>query len=345
MKNEEDFIRFLEIKRGLKPASIYLCRFRLKTFFEWLRVKDNELTKENIEEFFADLKRKGRSNNSLNTFLFALHQLEDYYIDRGKKADFLRGFKTFSIVRSVINVLTPQEIQDLIDARIERGDDIYFRNATMLMFLSQTGARLNEMLSLQVRYLDTSNGKINFVDTKNKESRNVYIVDPLLARMKQLVNGKKPEDLVFSTIFGNKISSSDFSKDIKDKAKLANISANKNIHPHLFRHTYATQLYTATRDIGLVQIVLGHKNIKSTMVYIHIADEIVKEGMYRHPAIRVNIDPRKLIEYVEGEIERYELDKNPLFDCVKAKEAIHQFTIKLYEAITNSSNEKLELFR
>lgn len=53
----------------------------------------------------------------------------------------------------------------------------------------------------------------------------------------------------------------------------------KGVHPHMLRHTYATELYRETKDIRLVQKALGHASLATTMIYTHIVDDDMETAM------------------------------------------------------------------
>jgi integrase/recombinase XerD len=53
----------------------------------------------------------------------------------------------------------------------------------------------------------------------------------------------------------------------------------KDVHPHMLRHTYATELYRETKDIRLVQKALGHASLTTTMIYTHIVDDDMETAM------------------------------------------------------------------
>lgn len=341
MINEIDFISFLSVKRGLARSSLKHCRIRIGVFNRWLEENKKEISKETVEEFFLDLKNKGLNNNSLNTYYFCLRQLRDYLADRGRDNDFLQGFKNFSKVRPLIEILTQEEVTRLLEVHLEygkfRGLDtsvLDFIYGTVNMFLAHTGARFDECASLTLKHLDLSMGKVTFVETKNKEIRRVYISDPLLTRLKTLCRGKLPEDYVFTNFMGKKIRPQEYDPDLKKRAVKAGIT--KRVHAHLFRHTYATHLYMATGDIGMAQVVLGHRDIKSTQIYIHIADELVKKAMYRHPFVRSYIHPKETLTELEERIHSFKLQDDPRFDFIKVSTAIKQFSMNLYGAIKSA---------
>ena len=53
----------------------------------------------------------------------------------------------------------------------------------------------------------------------------------------------------------------------------------KDVHPHTLRHTFATDLYRQTKDIRLVQKALGHADVSTTMIYVHLVDEDLEDAM------------------------------------------------------------------
>ena len=117
--NEKDFLSFISIKQGLSQQSIRHCTIRFRVITEWF--KDKELTKENVEEYFLELKSRGLKNNSLNTYYFVLRQLRDYCRDRELPFNFLDGFKSFKKTKPDIIIFTTDEIQSILNTKLEYG--------------------------------------------------------------------------------------------------------------------------------------------------------------------------------------------------------------------------------
>lgn len=340
MINEQDFISYLSIKQGSSSTTVRHCVIRLRVVLRFLTETNSELNSQTVEKFFYALKERGLSNAALNTYLLCFKYLEDYYKDRGSPTSLLSGIKAFPKIRQKpIEILTEQQVRDLLAVDIHykpfRGKDTSFLNTVYKTFttsLAFTGARFDEMASLKVMYVDLTWGRILFPasTTKTKTERSLFITEPLTDMLKVLLKNKNPQDLVFQNMMGNKIREQEYSKDIKERGRLAKI--DKRVHPHLLRHTYATHLYMATRDIGLVQVVLGHKDIKSTMIYVQIADEVIRNGMYTHPFIRQHVKPDTTIQIIEKNLQTLKLDEDPRFDRKKVRTVINDFVNNLYDA-------------
>ncbi len=342
MINEKDFISYLTIKQGAAFQTVRHCTIRLRVINRWLLSENTTLSKESVEKFFFELKAKGLSNASLNTYYLCFRYLVFYCKDRNLPDDFLDGFKSFRKVRvKDIEILSQKQIENLLAVKIPykmfRGKDtsiLDFIYNTFTMALCLTGSRFSEMAALKVESVSVDIGRITFTasTTKGKESRSVYITEPLIGKLKLLIADKKPTDFIFTNMMNNALREQEYAKDLQQRRTHANIT--QRIHPHLLRHTYATHLYMATRDIGLVQLVLGHKDIKSTMIYVHLADEVVKIGMHSHPFVRKFVDPKETIKTIESQLLRQKIDEDQRFHLGKTKSAITNFINSLHDAVT-----------
>lgn len=346
MINEQDFISFISIKLGATGQTVRHCKIRLGVIKRWLVENNCELTNESVEKFFFDLKSKGLSNAALNTYLLCFRYLQAYLLDRGSPLVFLKNFKSFPKIKiRPIEILTQKQIEGLLEVKLIykpfRGKDTSILDhiySTFTMLLCYTGSRFNEASLLKVKYVNLAQRKITYPadNTKNKNSRSLYITEPLLSKLKFHMSGKKPDDLVFTNFVGNKIREQEYSLDLKKRAESAEIL--QRIYPHLLRHTYATHLYMQTRDIGLVQLVLGHKDIKSTMIYIHLADEVIQHGMQSHPFVKKFVNPKETIKQIEVYLQRLRLDDDSRFNFVKTKQAVSDFIISLHGSISDFRN-------
>lgn len=320
--NEKDFVSFLTIKQGLPKSTVRYCTIRLNVISRWLGEK--ELTKENVEQFFLYLKDLGRKNNTLNTYYFVFRHIQAYLLDRGIGDRFFDSFKSFQKTRPSIVILTPDEIEKIIEVDLEYGrygrfskseasERLNFNYKTICMLLAYTGCRFDEAASLRVKHLDLAAGKITFTETKNKENRYGHITEPLISRLHELIEDKDQESLVFQTLAGAKIHPTDFDKQLRRRAVTVGIT--KRVYPHLFRHSFATQLLMSGVDVTMVASILGHKDIQTTYEnYVHLADETLKKATHRHPLVRKNINPSEIIKTIKEAVENFHLEDDLRFN-------------------------------
>lgn len=315
MINTEDFRSFLLIRQGLDESTIESQLSVLKRILAWFSVCKKQLNKQTIEEFLLCEKKRGLSNGTLNNYLICLKLVEAYFRDRGiSVSDLTSGYKSFTKQRPHIEVLSVDEIESILKTKLScqkygkqsRSLDETYLSLTMLF--AYTGCRYSEGSELIVKYVNLGKGTVSFVDTKNGENRNVHIEDPLLSRLADEMKGKSPTDYVFTSLSDKKIIRQNYSAYLKKLCKLAGIT--KDVHPHLFRHSFITTMLENDVPLSKVKNIVGHKDIKSTDYYTHLADDSLKKAMYHHPLIRKNLDPLELIKQIKENIQGLRLDND-----------------------------------
>ncbi len=152
----------------------------------------------------------------------------------------------------------------------------------MLSLMLNTGIRLSEATALQWRDLDLNSGKLLVRQGKGAKDRTLWVGESDLEmlgrwrnRQAQTVAGSPRH--VFTTLDGNPVSGRYVQQMVKRYAAKAGIE--KNLHPHMLRHTFATDLYRETGNIRLVQKALGHSDLSTTMLYTHVYDREVRNAM------------------------------------------------------------------
>lgn len=330
---EKDFLSFITIKQNLAPNSVRHCMSRFGIISK--RFANEELTKENIERFYFELRQRGLKNASLNTYHTTFYHIREYCKDRGLPADFYEGFKGFKKTRSDIIIFTPEEIERILNTSLTygnfRGKDssfLDFRYRTVTMFLAFTGCRYAEAADLKTKHLDLSAGKATFVQTKTNVNRTVYITEPLIGNLKQFTEGKNPDDYVFRNAVEKHIHVTDYSSDLKRRARAAGVT--KRTFPHNFRHTYITLLLEAGVPITEVATLVGHKDIQTTYeTYMHLADRTLQKAAMRHPLVRQNVDPNEIIRAVKETLENFHLENDSRFEyTISEKENGLEFLLK-----------------
>lgn len=154
------------------------------------------------------------------------------------------------------------------------------RNRCMLEMMYQSGLRVGEVCSLKVEHVNLKRNRIRVWDGKGGD-RTLAVNDGLTAILQQWVVRKKKETdgsvYFFCTIKGGPVSTNYVEKMIKRAAKRAGIE--KNVTPHMLRHTCATELLEDGVDLKVVQDILGHKALSTTEIYLHVNPIRVEQAL------------------------------------------------------------------
>jgi len=147
------------------------------------------------------------------------------------------------------------------------------RNLCLVRLMLNSGMRCSEVLHLRCRDLEPTTGRLKVLG-KGKKERMLWLCE---ADVKLLLgyfdnHPGNPEDFIFTNLKGGPLKSRYVRWMVGEVARAAGITYKK-IHPHTLRHTFATDLLRATKNLRLVQKALGHEWIGTTQIYTHIVDE------------------------------------------------------------------------
>ena len=174
-------------------------------------------------------------------------------------------------------VLTEDEWKALLGAPNPR-TPTGLRNLCMMLLMLNTGLRVAEVLNLKVRDINWNTGKLMVREGKGKKDRTLWVgEDDLKVLCKWREKRWVQAENLFTTLKGGKLSDRYIRTMVKREGKAAGIE--KDIHPHMLRHTFATDIYRDTKNIRLTQKVLGHADLATTMIYTHIVDDEIEDAM------------------------------------------------------------------
>ena len=182
--------------------------------------------------------------------------------------------------RKIPEILTEYEQEQLINIFNARYFNS-FRNRTMIKIFLASGLRLSELINLKWKDINLMTGQLKVVEGKGYKDRILWISESSMEELR-IWKEKQAEKLgiceyVFTTSSNNKLNGRNVRRMVAEYSKKAGIT--KNVSPHTFRHTFASDLLRATKNLRLVQKALGHEDLSTTMIYTHIVDEEFEDAL------------------------------------------------------------------
>jgi integrase/recombinase XerD len=207
-------------------------------------------------------------------------------------------------------VLTAAEAEQIIE-QSDVHDPLGLRDRAILETLYSTGMRRLEMVNLKLWDLDLERGTVTVRQGKGKKDRIIPIGDRAAAWVRKYLEESRPklvsepdDRVVFLSNAGEPFSLDYLTEMVRDYVE--NSGVGKQGACHLFRHTMATLMLEGGADIRFIQAMLGHADLRTTQIYLHVAIRQLQE-IHRatHPA-KLEKDKRKLDEAIDAEGDKDE---------------------------------------
>ena len=284
------FFRFLENEKKVSLNTLQSYKRDLKQFEKYLETSEEgykDLTNEGIKDYIKYMQEEGKKPSTISRGLASIRSFYQYEAkNKVVEKDPTEGIQSPKIEKRVPSVLTSNEVALLLD-QPKNVDLKGTRDKAMLEFAYATGMRVTEIISLNVEDINLETG---YATCKNgKKERTVPIGEMSLKALKDyMLNARQTmikddsEKALFVNVNGQRLTRQGFWKIIKYYKEQAHI--DKDITPHVLRHSFATHLLQNGADLKSIQTMLGHSDILSTQIYMQFQDESLK-NVYRkaHP--------------------------------------------------------------
>jgi integrase/recombinase XerD len=179
-------------------------------------------------------------------------------------------------------VLTEAEVTQLLDAAPDR------QSLAILMILYSAGLRLNEALHLTPEDIDSQKMSIRVREGKGGRERRVILSEKLLDTLRRYFREYKPKKwLFYGPTRETPIGPRTVQRMIRQTAAHAGLT--KRVTAHLLRHSFATHLLEHGTSLRYIQELLGHRNLKTTLVYTHVSPKALNRVL--SPLDRLPIKP------------------------------------------------------
>jgi integrase/recombinase XerD len=250
----------------------------------------SSLTDQDITEFSVYLKEAKLSLASMNRTISGLKGFYKYLSTEHGIGNPTTEISSSKLPRKLPKALTIDEITRLIDSAEREGVPISLRDKAILELLYSTGARVSEIIALNVvdfSMSTTTDGDVHIVKVRGKGSKErlvplgkyaVLAVENYLTRLRPALAEKnsRSESALFLNSRGKRLSRQSAWQVVLDAAAATGLSGK--VSPHVFRHSFATHLLDGGADIRVVQELLGHSSVTTTQIYTLITIDKVREA-------------------------------------------------------------------
>jgi len=149
------------------------------------------------------------------------------------------------------------------------------KHNTILKLIYGMGLRVSEIINIKIEHIDSKAMRVFIVRGKGKKDRYVNLPESILPQLREYYKTYKPKEYLFEGQYGGTYSVRSIQLLFKEAVKKAKII--KKVGVHSLRHSYATHLLENGTDIRFIQDLLGHSNIKTTLVYTQVTDNSLRK--------------------------------------------------------------------
>ena len=285
------FINHLQIERGLAANSIAAYRRDLTKFQSFLDgTALHEVSPATIGDFESSLRAAKLSVASINRIDSTLRSFFKHLQLEYGLTDPTLEIAPSKSARRLPKALTIAQILSMIEVSYRESDPITLRDQAMLELLYSSGARVSELIGINLNDLSvaqTSEGEITTLKLRGKGSKERIVplgsfatkaINDYCVRIRPGLLAKNPKNnsALFLNSRGGRISRQSAWQMVLDAAKSSGIT--EHVSPHVFRHSYATHLLDGGADIRVVQELLGHASVTTTQIYTLITIDKVRES-------------------------------------------------------------------
>jgi integrase/recombinase XerD len=281
----DEYLNFLAVERGASLNTLDAYSRDIHQFLGFATAggvsSPLAVTSGNVTAFLGELRDQGLSSTSMNRKLAAIRGFYKYLLREARLQE--NPLARVQIARTWMRLpgtLSREEMETLL-AQPADATPAGIRDRAILELLYATGIRVSELGTLT---LNRVNRQMGFLVTvgKGRKERIVPVGRSALQWLGRYVEQARPvflkkrtSSVLFLNRSGEGFTRQGLWKLIKKYARMANLE--RKVHPHTFRHSFATHLLEGGADLRSVQVMLGHADISTTQIYTHVTRDRLKE--------------------------------------------------------------------
>jgi integrase/recombinase XerD len=281
----KEFLSSLKLEKNLAENTVRSYNNDLSSFIRFLdnlNIDDpSEINTSHISSFFSSLNKAGLSSSSAARYFSSVKSFFKYlYLSNYIKINPVDKLPAPKLEKNLPSVLTFNEIEIILDMP-DTGNTLGLRDKAILEVMYACGTRVSELINLKMTDIFPDEEIIRVFGKGSKEriipigSSAIYWLKNYLKEGRPLLQKPFSENYIFLNSRGKKITRMSAWNIVKRYAAEGKIE--KEVHPHTFRHSFATHLLEGGADLRAVQEMLGHADISTTQIYTHIDREFIKQ--------------------------------------------------------------------
>lgn len=298
------YLTYLNVERGLSPQTRSNYERDLKKFTAFLLPRNKNFITCDSNDLFLFLlqeKNEGRSSRSLARYLATLRGFFSFLLGEEIRGDDPTEYLTTpKLEQNLPHILSENTIRKLLEDKekpskpvqeannSEKDAALRMRNIAIIEVLYGCGLRVSELVGLKVSDISFETRTLRCRGKGNKE-RIVPIGDyafevlqDYINNYRDLLRGKNKTEIFFLNSRGNSLTRQGVWNILNKWAEEHGVK--ENIHPHKFRHSFATHLLDHGADLRSVQELLGHADISTTQIYTHLSrQKLIEVFRKAHP--------------------------------------------------------------
>jgi integrase/recombinase XerC len=302
-KAVNSFKKYLTVEKGYSPLTVEEYSRDLKLFYEYLLDKYDypedfdieKITKYELAEYLGDIILvEDNAPSTRNRKLYSIRSFFKYL----NKYELVNVNPALTIEASKTEIRAEPIYMKLEDARryveaVNRYESVnQKRDLAIVKLFLYAGLRVSELVNLNLENIDFEDGSVKFFGKGSKE-RTIPLHEDVVEAIKKYLPERnnikikelKDKNALFLSRHGRRISVRSIQLLVKKYARLAGVKNSGKITPHKLRHTFASMLYHQTKDIKVLQDLLGHADISTTQIYTHTDIEQKKEAIDELPKL------------------------------------------------------------
>jgi integrase/recombinase XerD len=293
------YLRHVSIERGLSVNTIAAYRRDLDAYLSWLGQHDvvtvEAVTVDSVRSYIQHLHERADSPltaTSRARVLSSIRGFHRFLLEDGiATTDPTLGLTPPKLPKRLPKALSIADVEALLDACAGE-DEVSIRDRAVLELLYATGARITEIVSLNVDDITDAEGMVR-VRGKGNKQRLVPVgsyartaIDAYLVRVRPVFSARgSSTPALFLGPRGARMSRQSAWLVIQSAAERAHLAGH--VSPHSLRHSFATHLLNGGADVRVVQELLGHSSVATTQIYTLVTADALRESyQLAHPRAR-----------------------------------------------------------